>query len=56
MLFAKVFGISTANLSATATAVQDFARHGGGAIPITLDKKWPTHGAANHLKCSYDAR
>ena len=40
MLFAKVFGISTTNLSATATAVQDFASAmAGGAIPITLDKK-----------------
>ncbi len=39
MLFAKVFGISTTNMSASSTAVQDFASEmGAGFVPITIDK------------------
>jgi Flp pilus assembly protein TadG len=38
MFFAKVFGISTGNLSATSTAVMDYASSvGKGCLPIVLD-------------------
>jgi Flp pilus assembly protein TadG len=49
MFFAKVFGISTGNLSAISTAVQDFAgSRGKGALPICVNKNYTTPGT--HLK------
>jgi Flp pilus assembly protein TadG len=45
MFFAKVFGISTGNLSATSTAVQDFAgARGKGALPVCVNKDYITPG------------
>ena len=44
MLFAKIFGISTTDLSATTTAVMDFASAGKGGLPICLDRNYTDAG------------
>jgi hypothetical protein len=51
MLFAKIFGISTTDLSATATAVMDFASAvGKGCLPIAVDKEYT--GPGTQIKIS----
>ncbi len=55
MLFAKIFGISTTNLSATATAVMDFASAvGKGCLPIVLDKNYTNPGTQIIIKMTTD--
>ncbi|MFH1596235.1 MAG: TadG family pilus assembly protein [Pseudomonadota bacterium] len=55
MLFAKIFGISTTNLSATATAVMDFAAAvGKGCLPIVLDKNYTSPGTQITIKMTTD--
>jgi len=55
MLFAKIFGFSTTNLSATATAVMDFAAAvGKGGLPIALDKEYTAPGTLVKISMNPD--
>jgi hypothetical protein len=55
MLFAKIFGISTTNVSATATAVMDFASGGKGGLPICLDRNYTDAGTPISVNMTPDS-
>jgi Flp pilus assembly protein TadG len=55
MLFAKIFGINTADLTGSATAVMDFAGEvGSGCLPIAVNKDYTDPGTHMFINFSPD--